>query len=139
GRAKVDDTLVKHPDIKCLIGLWAYNPPAMLEAVKNARRQGKVMLVGFDENEETLQGIKDGHVYGTVVQNPFMFGYEAVKILTGLAKGDAATLQRSDIDSEKRIFVKHRVISKEQPQFTKGTKDHPWVNVDEFHAELKKL
>jgi ribose transport system substrate-binding protein len=138
-RSNADDTLVKHADVKCLVGLWAYNPPAMLEAVKNARKQGKVVLVGFDENEETLQGIKDGHVYGTVVQNPFMFGYEAVKILAGLAKGNAATLQRPDIDSDKRIFVKHRVITKEQPKFTKDSKGHPWVNVEEFHTELKKL
>lgn len=138
-RAKVDDTLVKYPDVKCLVGLWAYNPPAMLEGVKAAKKENKVALVGFDENEETLQGIKDGLIHGTVVQNPFMFGYEAVKILAGLAKGDPKTLQRPDIDADKRIYIKHRVITKDQPQFTKTGKEHPWVQVEEYHAELKKL
>lgn len=138
-RSNVDDTLVKYPEVKCLVGLWAYNPPAMLEAVKAAGKQGKVTLVGFDENEETLQGIKDGSIFGTIVQNPFMFGYEAVKVLTGLAKNDPAALQRPDIDAEKRIYVKHRIISKEQPKFTKNSKDNPWENVDTFHTELKKL
>lgn len=138
-RANVDDTLVKHPDVRCLIGLWAYNPPAMLEAVKAAKKEGRIVLIGFDENEETLQGIKDGHVYGTVVQNPFMFGYEAVKILTALAKNDPKALERPDIDTQKRIYVKHRVITKTQPAFTKTSQENPWVNVEEFHEELKKL
>lgn len=125
-RVKVDDTLSKYPNIGCMVGLWAYNPPAMLEGVKAAPgKLGKVALVGFDENEETLQGIKDGHIYGTIVQNPFMFGYEAVKILAALARGDESVLKRPDIDAERRIYVPHRIITKD--------------NVDAFHQELKKL
>src|SRR5262249_39798726 len=38
----------------CLVGLWAYNPPALREAVKEAQKVGKVRIVGFDENDETL-------------------------------------------------------------------------------------
>src|SRR2546430_1285182 len=58
-------------DDVCLIGLWAYNPPAILNAVKKAGRQGKVKIVGFDEMEPTLKGIEDGHIHATVVQNPY--------------------------------------------------------------------
>jgi ribose transport system substrate-binding protein len=120
-----EDTLTKYPDVKVLVGLWEYNPPAMLRAVKAAKQEGKVAIVGFDENDETLQGIKDGHIIGTIVQNPFMFGYEAVKILTGLAKGDESVLKRPDIDAQGRLYVPHRTITKN--------------NVEEFHTELKKL
>src|SRR5262249_14401450 len=45
--------LQNEPNI-CLIGLWAYNPPAILSAVKDAGKQGKVHIVGFDEGENTL-------------------------------------------------------------------------------------
>ena len=70
----------------CLIGLWAYNPPAILSAVKDAGRTGDVKIVGFDEDFATLQGIQDGQIYGTVVQDPFGFGYESVKLMAELAR-----------------------------------------------------
>lgn len=124
-RENVEDTLAKHADVGCLVGLWEYNPPAMLRAVKSAKKEGKVAIVGFDENDETLQGIKDGHIIGTIVQDPYMFGYEAVKIMAGLARDDPKALKRPDIDAEGRLYVPHRVIEK--------------GNVDEFHAKLNKL
>ncbi len=72
----------------CLIGLWAYNPPAILSAVRDAGKLGKVKIVGFDENDNTLQGIKDGHIHATVVQQPFEFGYQSVKNMADLARAD---------------------------------------------------
>src|SRR5262245_9742500 len=65
----------------CMVGLWAYNPPAILSALKDSKdRLGKVKVVGFDENEDTLKGIADGHIYATVVQDPFGFGYQSVRL-----------------------------------------------------------
>ncbi|MFN4261807.1 MAG: sugar-binding protein [Gemmataceae bacterium] len=124
-RANVDDTLVKHPDIACLVGLWEYNPPAMLLSVEAHKKQGQIALVAFDENEETLRGIKEGSIIGTVVQDPYKFGYESVKILAALARGDESVLRRDDMDEQKRIFIPHRVITKD--------------NVEQFHAELNQL
>ncbi len=111
--------LQSEPNI-CLIGLWAYNPPAILSAVKDANKQGKVHIVGFDEMENTLLGIKEGHVYGTVVQQPFEFGYQSVKLLTALAKGD-----RSGLPADGIKYIPHLVIKKD--------------NVETFHQNLKKL
>ena len=122
-KSNVEDTLVKYgadADKLCLVGLWAYNPPAMLSAVQGAGLAGKVRMVGFDENEETLQGVKDGHIYGTVVQQPFEFGYNAVRILAGLARGDRSVLPDGGI-----LFIPHREITRD--------------NVDAFWDELKKL
>ena len=116
----VEDTLTKYPDLAGMVGLWEYNPPAMLAAVKNAGKQGKVAIVGFDENEETLQGIKDGNVYGTVVQQPFEFGYQSIRILAGLAKGDRSVIPEGGI-----LYIPHKEVTKS--------------NVEEFHAELLKL
>ncbi|MFL5243376.1 MAG: substrate-binding domain-containing protein [Gemmataceae bacterium] len=124
-RTKVDDTLTKYPDVKCLVGLWAYNPPAMLEGVKAAKKLGQVQMVGFDENEETLQAVQDGYIVGTIVQDPYHFGYEAVKILAGLAKSDNSVLDRKDMEANHCIYVKHRTITKD--------------NVKDFWGDLKKL
>ncbi len=74
----------------CLIGLWQYNPPALLRAVAEKNKLGKVKVVGFDEHDDTLKGIKDGHMFGTVVQDPYGFGYESVKLMTELVKKGGA-------------------------------------------------
>ncbi len=83
--ADVLTRLKDQPNV-CLIGLWAYNPPAILSAVKEAQATGKVKIVGFDEDEDTLQGIKDGHIFATVVQNPYEFGFQSVERLAGMGK-----------------------------------------------------
>jgi ribose transport system substrate-binding protein len=128
-REKADDALNKFPDLKCMIGLWEYNPPAMLEALKSfkgGQMLGKMKLVGFDENENTLQGIRDGHVQATVVQSPYKFGYDAVKIMAALVRGDEAGVRSTyKPDAQGRIWVDHKVITK--------------ANVDEFEKELKRL
>jgi ABC-type sugar transport system substrate-binding protein len=49
---------------------------------------GQIRVVAFDEHDETLQAIMDGEMYGTVVQNPYMYGFESVRLLTELAEGN---------------------------------------------------
>lgn len=75
------------PDV-CLVGLYAYNPPTILEAVRSKSLAGKVKIVGFDENQETLKGIGAGDIEGTVVQDPYNYGYRSVEILAAEARGD---------------------------------------------------
>lgn len=89
----------------CLVGLWAYNPPAILSAVKDQNRVGQVKIVAFDENPATLAGIEDGAISGTIVQDPFGFGYESVKLMATLAKG-------GQDDGPALRPVPHRVVTK---------------------------
>jgi ribose transport system substrate-binding protein len=89
-KANVEDVLSRHPDVDCMVGLFAYNPPLILEALEAADRLGEVVVVGFDEDDETLQGIKDGSVVGTIVQNPYEYGRMSVEILAKLARGGDA-------------------------------------------------
>ena len=94
------DALVSNPELDCLVGLWSYNGPALLNAVRDSNKQGAVKIVCFDEEEETLRGVQDGQIFGTVVQQPFEFGYQSVKLLYGLAQGDT-----SMIPADRQIFV----------------------------------
>lgn len=110
----------------CMVGLWAYNPPAIMTAVKDAKKLGQVKIVGFDEDMATLGGIADGHIYATVVQNPFKFGYESVKLMAALAKNDRSTLPANGA-----IFVPYRVITKD------GGKDR--LKVADFRHDLEEL
>ena len=117
--ANVQDALVAHPDLGCLVGLWSYNGPAILNGVKDSGKLGAVKIVCFDEEDETLQGVKDGHIFGTVVQQPFEFGYRSVQLLVQLAKGD-----KSGVPESKQIYVPTKLISQD--------------NVDAFWAELEE-
>lgn len=106
-RAKqnVEDTLTKYPQIDCLVGLWAYNGPAILSAVKDAGLHGKVIIVCFDEEVDVLRGIIDGHIEGTIVQQPYEFGYQCVRMLASVARGD-----RSVIPEDRVMEVPVKVI-----------------------------
>jgi ribose transport system substrate-binding protein len=121
-RAKqnVADTLVRNPDIACLVGLWSYNGPAILNAVKDANKIGKVKIVTFDEENDTLQGVKDGAIEATVVQNPYEFGRQAVTLMAKKLRSE-----NPDIPADGKVIVPTRAIDKS--------------NVDEFWANLKKL
>jgi len=125
-QAKAEDLLIKHPNVDCLVGLWEYNPPALLRAVRNSKNNKKPLIVAFDENELTLAGIKSSEVVGTIVQNPFEFGYQSIKVLAGLAKGNDDVLKTwPGIEKGNSIFVPTRVITKE--------------NVVDFETEVKKI
>src|SRR6202521_4154268 len=87
-KSNVADTLVKYPDIKGLVGLWSYNAPAILNAVREAGKLNQVKIIGFDEEDETLAGVKAGTIFAIVVQQPFEFGYQSIKIIAQVLKDD---------------------------------------------------
>lgn len=120
GKANAEDTLSKYPDIDGMVGLFAYNPPLMLEALKQAGKLGEVKVIAFDEADETLAGIKAGTVHGTVVQNPYMYGYKSVEVLKQIIEGNDSVIPAS-----KFIDIPARQIRRD--------------NVVDFWSELKKL
>ena len=91
-KANAQDAITRHPDIACLVGLFSYNTPKIYEAVKEAGKAGQVRIIGFDEEDDTLRGIQEGHIFGTIVQSPYRYGYESVRILAALAKGDKSVI-----------------------------------------------
>lgn len=114
-KSNAADTLVNQPDVAGMVGLWSYNGPAILSAVKESGKVGKVKIIAFDEEDETLSGIKDGAIYATVVQQPFEFGYQSMGLLAKILNGDS-----SSIPPTKQIFVPTLAIKKEQvDDFTK--------------------
>ena len=117
-KANAEDTLSKHNDIDAMVGLFAYNPPLILEALKQGDKLGKVKVIAFDEDDATLQGIKDGTVHGTVVQNPYMYGYKSIEVLAALKTG-----KKDVIPDGKFIDIPAEQIRKD--------------NVDAFWTDLK--
>jgi aldose 1-epimerase len=119
-KANAADTLVRYPNVKALVGLWAYNGPAILNAVREARKVGQVRIVAFDEDDQTLAGIKEGAIHATVVQQPYEFGYQAIKRMAQALRGD-----RSFIPESKQIIVPTQIVNR--------------ANVDDFTQRLNIL
>jgi ribose transport system substrate-binding protein len=114
------ETLKKYPDIAGMVGLWSYNGPAIVQALKPEAKLGTVKIVCFDDDRETLAAIKEGAIFGTVAQQPFDYGYQAVKTAAQVLKGD-----RSAIPGNKMIFVPTVVIQRN--------------NVDAYNKQLDQL
>lgn len=119
-KANVADTLVKYPDVAALVGLWSYNGPAILNAVTDAGKVGKVKIICFDEEDETLAGVKSGAIFATVVQQPFEFGYQSVMLMAKVLAGD-----RSGIPANKLKIVPTLVIKQ--------------AEVDAFKTKINQL
>ena len=114
-KSNVADTLVKYPDVAALVGLWSYNGPAIVNAVRDAGKTGQIKIIAFDEEDETLAGIKDGSIYGTIVQQPYEFGYQAIKMMAQALAGD-----RSGIPANRQKFVETKVVKRDTvEEFTK--------------------
>jgi len=107
-KSNVSDTLVRYPDVVALVGLWSYNGPAILNAVKDANKTGQVKIIAFDEEDETLAGVKQGTIYATVVQQPYEFGYQAIKLMHQFLKGD-----KSGVPANKLVLVPTLVIKQD--------------------------
>jgi ribose transport system substrate-binding protein len=118
-KANGEDAMTRHPDLTAMVGLFEYNPPMILEALERSGKLGQVKVMAFDENDATLQGIKDGNVVATIVQNPYQYGYKSIEVLNELHKGNEQV-----IPENKFIDIPARVIdSSNVDAFWKETKD----------------
>jgi ribose transport system substrate-binding protein len=86
-KKNVEDALVRYPDLVLTIGLWSYNGGCLSSSIGASARAKKPIIISFDEEEETLKAVQDGIIDSTIVQKPFEFGYQSMKLLKDLADG----------------------------------------------------
>src|SRR6516162_866212 len=121
-RAKrnVEDILAAVPDVSCFVGFYSYNTPRIYEVLKEAGKLDKIKIVGFDEDPITLGGVKEGSIVGTVVQQPFEWGYQGMKLMAKYLEGE-----KSGVPANGIIIVPGKVIDKS--------------NVDDFMGQMKQM
>lgn len=119
-KANAADTIVKYPDIAAMVGLWNYNGPAILSALKEAKKTGKIKVVCFDDDPATIAGIMDGTIYGTIVQQPYEFGYQSIQLMSKILAGD-----KSGIPPGKQRFIDTLAVTKS--------------NVNDYSDRISKL
>lgn len=79
-------------DLVALVGIWAYNAPAIAQIVDSSNLRKDITVVTFDAQAEAITDMAKGRIDAMVVQNPFMMGFETARLLTALLEKDEATL-----------------------------------------------
>jgi ribose transport system substrate-binding protein len=105
-KANVQDAIVKYPDLALCVGLWSYNGPAIVGALKDSNKIGQIKVVAFDQEEETIAGVKSGAIYAAVVQQPDQFGYQAIKMMEKILTGDKSVIPANGLKIIPTLAIK---------------------------------
>ena len=107
GAEVVAATLNEHPEIRVVLGTGQSDTEAAGRAIEKFFSGRDYWSAGFDLSDKTLQLIQEGHIRGTIDQQPYIQGFYPVVQLTfylryGIIPSDidagAAIIDRSNVD-----------------------------------------
>jgi len=84
---KTEAILQTYPDVNAIFSVSAEGAPAAAQVLKQQGKAGKILLAGFDDLKDTLEGIRDGSVAFCLVQKTFKMGWLSVEALLDATKG----------------------------------------------------
>lgn len=74
---KTVERLKRFPDIDAFYVTTGFQT-AIAKAIEDLGMKGKVVTVGFDDNQEIFEYIKKGIIYATITQDPFGQGHDPI-------------------------------------------------------------
>ena len=92
-RDNVRTALVNHPDLTALVGIWAYNAPAIAEVAMERGVRDRLTIITFDAQAAALNHMAEGKIDAMVVQNPFDMGIQTVRLLRAMLASDEAAVK----------------------------------------------
>lgn len=145
-RQNVKGALDRNPDLNMLVGIWAYNTPAIVAEVKDRDIRDQVKVVCFDAAEDSIRAMKEGNVDVMVVQNPYQMGYVGVELLKAMVEEDQEYIDKMYPDyaqeGEKDLFrTELRVIVPDEGSPITADlfeEDTVFMKLSEFEAWLKE-
>ncbi len=123
---------VAWPWVAALVLAGCGDPNAVAPSSPTKKALQPVKVIAFDEATAVLEGIAAGTVVGTVVQNPFEYGYRSIAMLHALNEG-----KTDGIPEDKFVNVPARVVLADDSR--KEFAGAAVVPVATFREELKKL
>jgi ribose transport system substrate-binding protein len=112
---KTEALLEAYPNLAAIFSVSAEGAPAASKVLKAQNKADKIIVAGYDDLKDTLEGIKDGSVKFCVVQKTFKMGWLSVEKLLAATKGE-----------------------KIEPLIDTGVVFVEKGNVDTYMAEMKK-
>ena len=84
---KTETLLADNPRLSAIFSVSAEGAPAAAAVLKRRGMAGRVMVAGFDDLDDTLQGIRSGSIVFCVVQNTYRMGWLSVERLLDAVHG----------------------------------------------------
>lgn len=114
-RKNVEDIIQSRKEINGLLGLYSYNLPTIVDAVKAANAADRYKIMGFDAEPRTLSALQSGQVAFTIVQKPYEFGYKSVEFLyLAKTKGVDAAKQALNVPADGIVDTGVDIITPEK-------------------------
>ena len=89
-----------------LVGVFASNlimAQGAGQAVAENKVGDKLTLIGFDSDPKLVGLLKDGSIYGLIVQDPFRMGYDGIKTALAASKGETVS---ASVDTGVNVITK---------------------------------
>lgn len=77
-----------HPNLKGIFGANEGSAIGVLNGVKEANKEGKIVVMGYDSGKQQLDAIRSGVEAGAATQDPIGIGYKAVEAAVKAIKGE---------------------------------------------------
>ncbi|MBP5577908.1 MAG: substrate-binding domain-containing protein [Ruminococcus sp.] len=90
-KAEAKNLIASNENISIMFGTNTVTTLGICDAINDLGISGKILVVGFNSDEEELTYIRSGVLYGVVVQNPYVMGYVGVKFAADLIGGTQVT------------------------------------------------
>jgi ribose transport system substrate-binding protein len=95
--------LQKNPDIVGIFATNLFSAEGAATAVRQAGKQGKTKVVGFDADPDQIKALQEGTVQALIAQQPYAIGVDAVQQTVNALQGKTVT---------KKIGTKFAIITK---------------------------
>lgn len=77
-----------HPNLKGFFGGNEGSIIGVLNAVKELKKEGKIVVMGYDSGKQQLDAIRSGTEAGAITQDPIGIGFKAVEAAVKAIKGE---------------------------------------------------
>jgi len=81
--------MLSHPRLKGFFGSNEGSAIGVLDAVTELKKQGKIVVVGYDSGKAQIDAIRSGVMAGAITQNPIGIGYKSVQAAVMVLKGQS--------------------------------------------------
>ena len=80
-------TVAAHPNLAGVFTITTNNTEGAATGVREAQREGKIKIVGFDTSDPIVEGIRNGVIAADVVQYPYRIGQLGVEMMVAALEG----------------------------------------------------
>ena len=83
----ITSTVAAHPNLAGVFTITTNNTEGAATGVREAQREGKIKIVGFDTSDPIVEAIRKGIVSADVVQYPYRVGQLGVELMVDALRG----------------------------------------------------